>query len=57
MHVLSPGKGKLIEAGVRLFYALRELDKLGVDEIIAEPVSPQGIGLAIMDRLRRAAGK
>lgn len=57
VHVLSPGKGKLIEAGVRLFYALRELDKLGVDEIIAEPVSPQGIGLAIMDRLRRAAGR
>jgi L-threonylcarbamoyladenylate synthase len=56
VHVLSPGKGKLIEAGVRLFYALRELDKLGADEIIAEPVPTHGIGLAIMDRLRRAAG-
>lgn len=57
VHVLSPGKGKLVEAGVRLFYALRELDRLGVDEIIAEPVPTQGIGLAIMDRLRRAAGE
>jgi L-threonylcarbamoyladenylate synthase len=57
VHVLSPGKGKLIEAGVRLFYALRELDKAGADEIIAEPVPTQGIGLAIMDRLRRAAGR
>ncbi|MFZ4764756.1 MAG: L-threonylcarbamoyladenylate synthase [Roseimicrobium sp.] len=56
VHVLSPGKGKLIEAGVRLFYALRELDKLGVDEIIAESVPTHGIGLAIMDRLSRAAG-
>ena len=57
VHVLSPGKGKLIEAGVRLFYALRELDKLGADEIIAEPVPTQGIGLAVMDRLRRASAK
>lgn len=57
VHVLSPGKGKLSEAAVRLFYAMRELDKLGADEIIAEPMPTQGIGLAIMDRLRRAAGK
>lgn len=56
IQVLSPGKGKLPEAAVRFFYALRELDKLNVDEIIAEPV-PQhsGIGIAIMDRLRRAS--
>lgn len=57
MHILTPGKGKLIEAATRLYYALRELDKLGVDEIIAEPLSEHGIGAAIMDRLRRASGK
>jgi L-threonylcarbamoyladenylate synthase len=57
IHILTPGKGKLVEAGVRLFYALRELDKLGVDEIIAEPVPEQGIGMAVMDRLRRASAK
>ena len=57
VHVLSPGKGKLVEAAVRLFYALRELDKLGADEIIAEPVPTQGVGLAVMDRLRRASIK
>jgi len=57
IHILSPGKGKLIEAGVRLFYAMRELDKLGVDEIIAEPVAEKGVGAAIMDRLRRASVK
>lgn len=57
VHVLSPGKGKLVEAAVRLFYALRELDKVGADEIIAEPVPTQGVGLAVMDRLRRASTK
>lgn len=57
MHVLSPDGGKLVEAGCRLYYALRELDKLGVDEIIAEPMPEQGVGAAIMDRLRRASVK
>lgn len=57
MHILSPGKGKLPEAAVRFFYALRELDNLGVDEIIAEPMNEIGVGIAMMDRLRRAAAK
>lgn len=52
---LSPGKGKLAEAAVRLFFVLRLLDESGVDEIIAEPVSETGLGVAIMDRLRRAS--
>lgn len=52
---LSPGKGKLAEAAVRFFYILRQLDESGVDEIIAEPVSETGLGVAIMDRLRRAS--
>ena len=55
--VLSPGSGKLGEAAIRLFAMLRLLDEAGVDEIIAEPVSEQGVGAAIMDRLRRAAGR
>jgi len=55
VEVLSPGSGKLAEAAVRLFYAMRVLDEAGLDEIIAEPVSDKGLGLAIMDRLRRAA--
>lgn len=55
--VLSPGNGKMPEAAVRFFFALRELDKLGVDEIVAEPVPERGLGIAIMDRLRRAAQK
>jgi hypothetical protein len=28
---------------------------MGLDEIIAEPVSEIGLGVAIMDRLRRAS--
>lgn len=55
VEALSPGSGKLAEAAVRLFYAMRMLDEAGVDEIIAEPVTETGLGVAIMDRLRRAA--
>jgi L-threonylcarbamoyladenylate synthase len=55
--VLSPGSGKLGEAAIRLFALMRQLDEAGVDEIIAEPVAEHGLGAAIMDRLRKAAGR
>ena len=55
IEMLSPGKGKLAEGAVRLFYCLRKLDAAGLDLIVAESVSETGIGVAIMDRLRRAA--
>jgi len=54
-QTLSPGKGKLSEAAVRFFYCLRELDAAGLDLIVAEPVANTGVGVAIMDRLKRAA--
>lgn len=57
LAVLSPGSGKHSEAAMRLFFCLRKLDEAGVDEIIAEPITDKGLGMAIMDRLRRAAGK
>jgi L-threonylcarbamoyladenylate synthase len=53
-RVLSP-RGDLREAAANLFRCLRELDASGVDQIIAELVPDEGIGSAIMDRLRRAA--
>ncbi|MEM7387935.1 MAG: L-threonylcarbamoyladenylate synthase, partial [Verrucomicrobiota bacterium] len=53
--VLSPGSGKLPEAAVRFFYSLRQLDQSSADEIIAEPLPKRGLGVAIMDRLERAA--
>lgn len=55
IEIMSPGKGKLAEGAVRLFYCLRKLDAAGVDVIVSESVSETGIGVAIMDRLRRAA--
>lgn len=55
IETLSPGKGKLAEAAVRLFYCLRRLDAAGVDLIVVEPVARTGVGFAIMDRLKRAS--
>lgn len=55
VEALSPGSGKLAEAAIRLFHVMRVLDEAGLDEIIAEPVSETGLGVAIMDRLRRAS--
>lgn len=52
--VLSPS-GSLEEAAQRLFVALRYLEKLPVDFILAELAPSHGLGLAINDRLRRAA--
>lgn len=52
---LSPGNGKLAEAAVRFFFLLRKLDESDVDEIIAEPLSETGLGVAMMDKLRRAS--
>jgi len=39
-----------------LFTLLRELEKEKVDIIIAEGVAPKGLGLAVINRLRKAAG-
>ncbi len=38
-----------------LFAALRQMDEDGIDVIICEAVDSAGIGLAVMNRLRRAA--
>lgn len=43
------------EAAVNLFSFLRELDEADVDLIITNLLPEQGLGLAINDRLRRAA--
>ena len=54
VEVLSP-TGDLREAARHLFAALRRLDSLGLDRIYAEPCQEEGLGIAIMDRLRRCA--
>lgn len=54
VELLSP-KGDLREAAANLFAAIRRLDALTLDFILAEPVPEVGLGRAIMDRLRRAS--
>lgn len=56
LEVLSQ-QGCLREAAANLFAALRRLDALNLDYIVARPVPEVGLGRAIMDRLRRAAAK
>jgi len=55
-EVLSE-QGCLREAAANLFAALRRLDALGLDFIVARPVPEVDLGHAIMDRLRRAAAR
>ncbi len=52
IKVMPRGLG---EYAKEMFAALRELDEEGVDCIIVEEVEQKGIGVAIMDRLLRAA--
>jgi L-threonylcarbamoyladenylate synthase len=56
VEVLAPD-GALETAAARLFAALRRLDAMGLDRILAEPCAETGLGHAIMDRLRRAAAR
>ncbi|MEX2578642.1 MAG: L-threonylcarbamoyladenylate synthase [Verrucomicrobiales bacterium] len=55
--VLSPGSGRVAEAGIRFFHLVAQLDRLDIDEIVAEPVPDRGVGKAILDKLRKAAIK
>jgi L-threonylcarbamoyladenylate synthase len=48
-------KENLQECAVNLFYAMHSLEESDVCCIVAEPVPERGIGIAIMDRLRKAA--
>lgn len=51
---LSP-TGDLAEAASNLFRALRDLDAAGAAAIAVAPIPAEGLGEAIVDRLRRAA--
>lgn len=46
----SPG-----EIAHRLFDILRQLDKEGMEAVFSEVIPPEGVGLAVMNRLGRAA--
>ncbi len=47
--------GNMREAAANLFSSLHNLDSAGLDIIYAEIVPMQGLGFAIMDRLKKAA--
>jgi L-threonylcarbamoyladenylate synthase len=53
-RVLS-AHASLREAAAALFEVLHELDVLALERIDVEPVPEEGLGVAIMDRLRRAS--
>ena len=48
-------QGSLSEYGREIFRTFRDAEEQGVEVLVVETVSEQGMGLAIMDRLRRAA--
>lgn len=56
VEVLS-ADGDLAEAASKLFAAMRRLDALNLDWIVARLVPEVGLGRAINDRLRRAASR
>jgi L-threonylcarbamoyladenylate synthase len=52
---VSLGRTGASEAARRLFAGLREMDKRRVDVILCEGFPAQSIGIALMNRLRKAA--
>ena len=56
VNVLSKS-GNYAEAATNLFGALHDMEEADVDFIVAEPIKEAGIGIAIMDRLKKAAFK
>ncbi len=55
VEILSP-TGDLREAAAGFFASLRRLDALALDRIVAELFPERGLGRALNDRLKRAAG-
>ena len=53
---LSPTQD-LREAAANLYGAMRRLDEADLELIVAEPVPETGLGVAIMERLRKAAAR
>jgi L-threonylcarbamoyladenylate synthase len=56
-QIVLSGKSDLNEAAFRLFDALRQFDKMDIQKVYIELVPEKGLGIAINDRLRRAAAK
>lgn len=56
VEILSPS-GDPVEAAARLFVALHNLDKSGIEKIYAERIPEAGLGRAVMDRIFKASEK
>jgi L-threonylcarbamoyladenylate synthase len=56
VEVLSRS-GNLREAAANLFSALQHLDGLNLDRLVATAFPEEGLGVAIMDRLRRCSAR
>lgn len=56
VEVLSPSEN-LREAAANLFAALHRLDRMNLDRLVALALPEEGLGTAIMDRLRRCAAR
>ena len=55
--VLSPGRGDLAEAAHGLYDALHHLDALGLQLLLAERLPNTSLGLALNERLDKAAAR
>jgi len=55
MHGALPDHLSLEEVAAHLYDALRQMDQRGVNLILAEETESKGLGLAVMNRLRKAA--
>ncbi len=57
VKVFSAGRaGDLADLAANLYARLRQFDQAGVDLVLAAGIEDEGLGAAIADRLRRAAG-
>jgi len=54
--VLAGCRDKPETVAAKLYAALRRFDEMDVDLILAEGLEDRGVGLAVMNRLRKAAG-
>jgi L-threonylcarbamoyladenylate synthase len=54
--VVYGGRADAQEVAANLYSALRHFDSRPVDVILAEGLPETGLGLAVMNRMRKAAG-
>ncbi len=54
--LVGAGASGGVETQCRIYDALREFDARGAELILTQGIAPEGFGLAVMNRLRRASG-